>query len=298
MTYVAKWCLHADKREDTGPGDACYLLTLVPAALTPVARLGSISSMTEHAANTELPGLIAPAAAHWVELRMDWLALLPTLPPWRAAPSAAPSPHGSAHQLPPHLPPPAQAETDPTSDFQLLGGMPMEIQKQMAAQTAVVALLRDEMAERRRETSHLNNVVTALQAGAPLISQMEAGLAECIGALAENHGVAEPSAENIKELRRLFPPPTADDPSGLLPPPEPDDMPSITVCPDDLHGVLQRAPADSACHRDGWRVDHLRDLSDDSDTLQSMARFMTVVCSGNVSDRAKQLLSSSTLIPL
>eukprot|EP00873_Tetraselmis_striata_P037934 jgi/Tetstr1/458198/TSEL_044687.t1 len=73
-------------------------------------------------------------------------------------------------------------------------------------------------------------------------------------ALAENHGVAEPSAENIDELRRLFPPPAADDPSGLLPPPEPDDIPPITVCPDDLHGVLQRAPADSACHRDGWRV--------------------------------------------
>eukprot|EP00873_Tetraselmis_striata_P037933 jgi/Tetstr1/458197/TSEL_044687.t2 len=485
MTYVAKWCLHADKREDTGPDDACYLLTLVPAALTPVARLGSMSSMTEHAANTELPGLIAPAAAHWVEQRMDWLALLPTLPPWRAAPPA---------------------QTDPTSDFQLLGGMLMEIQKQMAAQTAVVALLRDEMAERRRETSHLNNDVTALQAGAPLISQCPfvcdtaahlaehfrrarsadhkrvasgpaeggdpriAGLAaylptvglrpcprrcgkvyvaasgnaqimpgpvppahplppapdllpfmptstdgiarrqaaeaaqtqvgaplqwaldnpdfffpyvrdtavrtspriptsarDAIGAairpiwdishsargamreaachlailfpaavlwshsaganahvvrtaidhrlalwrqgdipallheaalaretiqptasgpatsrgylrgriswrvgkavrlirvgrfrdaaaLAENHGVAEPSAENIDELRRLFPPPAADDPSGLLPPPEPDDIPPITVCPDDLHGVLQRAPADSACHRDGWRV--------------------------------------------
>eukprot|EP00873_Tetraselmis_striata_P014940 jgi/Tetstr1/435204/TSEL_024124.t1 len=240
MTYVAKWCLHADKREDTGPDDACYLLTLVPAALTPVARLGSMSSMTEHAANTELPGLIAPAAAHWVEQRRDWLALLPTLPPWRAAPpgipgsgqlhrgsagasssaapprqghqhppppkrlhvdlapadpditledvleagmpplgagAAAPSPHGSAHQLPPHLPPPAQAQTDPTSDFQLLGGMLMEIQKQMAAQTAVVALLRDEMAERRRETSHLNNVVTALQAGAPLVSQVPLALA-------------------------------------------------------------------------------------------------------------------------
>eukprot|EP00873_Tetraselmis_striata_P009583 jgi/Tetstr1/429847/TSEL_019714.t1 len=117
-------------------------------------------------------------------------------------------------------------------------------------------------------------------------------------ALAENHGVAEPSAENIDELRRLFPPPAADDPSGLLPPPEPDDIPPITISPDDLHGVLQRAPADSACHRDGWRVDHLRDLSDDYDTLQSMARFMTVVCSGNVSDRVKQLLSSSTLIPL
>eukprot|EP00873_Tetraselmis_striata_P010115 jgi/Tetstr1/430379/TSEL_020190.t1 len=117
-------------------------------------------------------------------------------------------------------------------------------------------------------------------------------------ALAESHGVAEPSAENIDELRRLFPPPAADDPSGLLPPPEPDDIPPITVCPDDLHGVLQRAPSDSACHRDGWRVEHLRDLCDDSDTLQSMARFMTVVCSGNVSDRVKQLLSSSTLIPL
>eukprot|EP00873_Tetraselmis_striata_P041685 jgi/Tetstr1/461949/TSEL_007027.t1 len=117
-------------------------------------------------------------------------------------------------------------------------------------------------------------------------------------ALAKNHGVAEPSVENIDELRRLFPPPAADDPSGLLPPPEPDDIPPITVCPDDLHGVLQRAPADSACHRDGWRVDHLRDLSDDSDTLQSMARFMAVVCSGDVSDRVKQLLSSSTLIPL
>eukprot|EP00873_Tetraselmis_striata_P003003 jgi/Tetstr1/423267/TSEL_013967.t1 len=156
MTYVAKWCLHADKREDTGPDDACYLLTLVPAALTPVARLGNMSSMTEHAANTELPGLIAPAATHWVEQRRDWLALLPTLPPWRAAPPA---------------------QTDPTSDFQLLGGMLMEIQKQMAAQTAVVALLRDEMAERRRETPHLNNVVTALQAGAPLVSQVPLALA-------------------------------------------------------------------------------------------------------------------------
>eukprot|EP00873_Tetraselmis_striata_P045688 jgi/Tetstr1/465952/TSEL_000915.t1 len=67
--------------------------------------------------------------------------------------------------------------TDPTSDFQLLEGMLMEIQKQMAAQTAVVALLRDEMAERRRETSHLNNVVTALQAGAPLDSQVPLALA-------------------------------------------------------------------------------------------------------------------------
>eukprot|EP00873_Tetraselmis_striata_P009443 jgi/Tetstr1/429707/TSEL_019602.t1 len=108
MTYVAKWCLHADKREDTGPGDACYLLTLVPAALTLVARLGSMSSMTEHAANIELPGLIAPTASHWVELRMDWLALLPTLPPWRAAPPApatAPDPRAGpvppAHPLPP-----------------------------------------------------------------------------------------------------------------------------------------------------------------------------------------------------
>eukprot|EP00873_Tetraselmis_striata_P045687 jgi/Tetstr1/465951/TSEL_000914.t1 len=116
--------------------------------------------------------------------------------------------------------------------------------------------------------------------------------------LAENHGVAEPSAENIDELRRMFPPPSADDPSGLLPQPEPHDIPPITISPDDLHGVLQRAPADSACHRDGWRVDHLRDLSDDYDTLQSMACFMTVVCSGNVSDHVKQLLSSSTLIPL
>eukprot|EP00873_Tetraselmis_striata_P008669 jgi/Tetstr1/428933/TSEL_018909.t1 len=239
------------------------------------------------------------------------------------------------------------------------------------------------MAERRRETSHhLNNLVTALQASASLLSQCpfvcdtaerlaehfrrrarnadhkrvancpaEGGDPRIVGiaaylptkaaharetiqpthdpatsrgylrgrisyrvgkavrlirvgrfrdavALAENHGVAEPSAENIDELRRLFPLPAADDPFGLLPPPEPDDLPPIIVCPDDLHGVLQRAPADSACRRDGWRVDHLRDLSDDSDTLQSMARFMTVVCSGNVSDRIKQLLSSSTLNPL
>eukprot|EP00873_Tetraselmis_striata_P014214 jgi/Tetstr1/434478/TSEL_023570.t1 len=86
-----------------------------------------MSSMTEHAANTEMPGLIAPAATHWTRI-------------------------------------------NPTSEFQLLGGMVMDIQKMMTAQAVVVALLRDEMAERRRKISHLNNVVTTLKAGAPLVS--------------------------------------------------------------------------------------------------------------------------------
>lgn len=57
-------CLHTDKREDTGPDDACYLLTLVRAALTHEAHLGSMSALTEHAASIKLSGLIAPAATH------------------------------------------------------------------------------------------------------------------------------------------------------------------------------------------------------------------------------------------
>jgi len=85
------------------------------------------------------------------------------MPPFGAS-AAAPSPFGPSHQSPPHFtpPPPAQAQTDPTSEFQMLGGMLPEIQEQTAAQNVVVALLCDAMAERRRETSHLNNVVTGL----------------------------------------------------------------------------------------------------------------------------------------
>eukprot|EP00873_Tetraselmis_striata_P014347 jgi/Tetstr1/434611/TSEL_023702.t1 len=118
-----------------------------------------------------------------------------------------------------------------------------------------------------------------------------------VASLAQNHGTTPLTPDNVAEIHRMFPPQPEDDPSGhpspSPPPPpappfplhvQPPLLTAVVVDPNDMYGTLQRAPKDNAHHREGWRTDQLRDLAEDRDTLESMARFMSLLCSSAVPD--------------
>jgi len=51
-------------------------------------------------------------------------------------------------------------------------------------------------------------------------------------------------------------------------------------------------------HRDGWRTEHLSQLSPDESCSEALDAFATSIIQGDVSDKISHLLSSATLVVL
>jgi hypothetical protein len=122
-------------------------------------------------------------------------------------------------------------------------------------------------------------------------------------ALAGSLGVADATEDTLKAIPHLFPEPGGVSQADLMdlygpaaPPLQ--DPPSNTVTVETLTACLAAAPPLSSPHRDGWRNEHFVDLAKDGACGVALARVLTAIIQGDVSQKTANILSSSTLIVL
>ena len=61
---------------------------------------------------------------------------------------------------------------------------------------------------------------------------------------------------------------------------------------------MAAAPPVSSPHKDGWRTEHLSQLTTDNDYGEALVAFATSIILGDVFDKISHLLSSATLVVL
>ena len=121
--------------------------------------------------------------------------------------------------------------------------------------------------------------------------------------LADSFGVAPASAETYHALNLMYPAPGGvlyEDMVELFGEPKPVDAtasaPNIGV--DKVRECIAAAPLLTSPHRDGWRMEHLEELSRDGAIADALATFISNIATGNVHAVTADYLASATLVAL